>query len=250
MLLIVLALFWIAILIPIAIRHFRENGTERSIESFHAEHDVLSRQEYTVAPAHRLDQPDDDYREPAGYRPRLTVVHADDTYGSLESRSTWEEWAEDYDYDDERGATPRYETQNRYVAAYSTTPHAREITHYGQPIEPYVSMRLRRTRIFLGLLVGAVLFTMLSFLVNSAIVQDIALLLWLGMAAFIAAALLSVSQGFLHESSLPLRRSNSRALASVEPLYPAGYAAYDDEFYNGDDEGRWRRESASRYALG
>src|SRR5271168_3094877 len=103
MLLIILALFWVALLAPVAIRKLRDGGAERSIQSFHAEHEVLSRQEYAVSPAQRLDQPDVDERplQSPGRRSRLTVVHADDTYGSLESRSSWDEWSADYEYDDE-----------------------------------------------------------------------------------------------------------------------------------------------------
>ena len=37
MLLLVLALLWVAILVPIAVRYLRDAGTERSIESFYAE---------------------------------------------------------------------------------------------------------------------------------------------------------------------------------------------------------------------
>ena len=40
MLLIILALFWVAILAPVVVRRFRDSGTERSITSFHAEHEV------------------------------------------------------------------------------------------------------------------------------------------------------------------------------------------------------------------
>ncbi len=58
MLLIVLALIWVALLAPVVIRRLREGGAEKSIQSFHAEHEVLSRQDYTVIPAHRLDEPD------------------------------------------------------------------------------------------------------------------------------------------------------------------------------------------------
>jgi hypothetical protein len=102
MLLIILALFWVALLAPVAIRRLRDAGAERSIQSFHAEHEVLSRQEYAVNPAHRLDQPDQvESPQPPGQRSRLTVVHADDTYRSLESRSSWDEWADDYEYDDD-----------------------------------------------------------------------------------------------------------------------------------------------------
>src|SRR5580692_9987763 len=102
MLLIVLALFWLALLTPMIVRRFRDGGPERSIQSFHAEHEVLSRQEYAVNPAHRLDRPDEaeSSLHGAGRRSRLTVVHADDTYGSLESRSSWDEWSADYEYDE------------------------------------------------------------------------------------------------------------------------------------------------------
>src|ERR1700685_21531 len=124
MLLIILALFWVALLAPMAIRRLRDGGAERSIQSFHAEHEVLSRQEYTVNPGHPLYQPDaaEASHQGAGRRSRLTVVHADDTYRSLESRSSWDEWSEDYEYDD--APINRRESMNRYAAAYSPLPTA------------------------------------------------------------------------------------------------------------------------------
>src|ERR1700685_2673669 len=124
MLLIILALFWVALLAPVAIRRLRDGGAERSIQSFHAEHEVLSRQEYAVNPAHRLDQPDEVVAgvHGPGRRSRLTVVHADDTYRSLESRSSWDEWSADYEYDD--APINRRESMNRYAAAYSPLPTA------------------------------------------------------------------------------------------------------------------------------
>jgi hypothetical protein len=250
MLLIVLALFWVAVLIPIGIRHFRENGTERSIESFHAEHDVLSRQEYSVQPSHRLEFEDEDYEDEVQSRPRLTVVHEDDTYRSLETRSSWDEWSEDYDYDDERPTQSRYDEKNRYAAAYSSVPRESDTQRYDDQYPIRASMKVRRTRIFIGLLASAVLFTMFTLLVSSSLVEDVALLLWLGFAGFVAAALLSVSQGYLHESSLPLRRIYSRGMATIAPLRPEIYEDDDSEFYDGDDDGQWSRESSSRYALG
>src|ERR1035438_3548597 len=124
MLLIILALFWAALLAPVVIRRLRDGGPERSIQSFHAEHEVLSRQEYVVNPAHRLEQPDEaepEIREP-GRRSRLTVGHADAPYRSLESRSWWDEWSRDYDYDDDEPSNAR-ESMNRYAAAYSSVPN-------------------------------------------------------------------------------------------------------------------------------
>lgn len=251
MLLIVLALVWVVILVPIVVRHFRENGNERSIEHFHAEHDVLSRHEYSVAPAHRLDiahrhhEEGHDTRE----RPRLTVVHADDTYRSLESRNSWEDWSEDYDYDHDQRSLQREEAKNRYAAAYSSVPNERDAVRYQEPPRRHVSMKVRRTRIFLGLLAGALLFTASDFVMSSSLVQDLALVFWLGLVGFVAAALIAVSQGYLHESSLPIRLP-SRKLATIEPLYPHMYEEDDSEFYEAEAEDQWRRESASRYALG
>src|ERR1039457_2770901 len=115
MLLIILALFWAALLAPVLIPPLRDGRPERSTHSFHAEHEVLSRQEYVVNPAHRLEQPDEaepEIREP-GRRSRLTVVHADDTYPSRGSEGSWDEWSGAYAYDDDEPSNAR-ESMNRY----------------------------------------------------------------------------------------------------------------------------------------
>jgi hypothetical protein len=255
MLLIVLALVWVAILVPIVIRHFRESGGERSIEHFHAEHDVLSRHEYSVSPAHRLEMADRtaEANHESRERPRLTVVHADDTYRSLETRGSWGDWSQDYDYEDEPRVAQRPEPGNRYAAAYSSVPSEHDAVRYDtvrhqEPLRARASMKVRRTRIFLGLLAGALLFTVASFVVGSSVVQDLALLLWLGLVGFVAAALIAVSQGYLHESSLPVHLP-SRQLATIAPLHPEGYEEVD-EFYEAEAEDQWRRESSSRHAVG
>ena len=251
MLLIILALFWVALLAPTVVRRFRENGTERSIESFHAEHQVLSRQEYTVAPAHRLDQPD--LRPTSGgpdslRRPRLTVVHADDTYGSLESRNSWDEWSEDYDYDD--GPRTRQAPANRYAAAYSSVPRASTVRHEYQPQVRRRSMRSQRRMMFSRLVLGAVVMTVLGIVTGYSPVMDLALVAWVSVAAFVALALYSVSQGYLHESSLPLHLPQRRSLATVQPLYDEYPEQYEDEFrsefYEPDSDVRWQREPQSR----
>jgi ABC-type Fe3+-siderophore transport system permease subunit len=255
MLLIVLALFWVAILVPVVVRHFRESGTERSIESFHAEHEVLSRQEYAVSPAHRLDAPDHDERRDAYERPRLTVVHADDTYRSLETRSSWDEWSQDYDYDREMRSRERIdarrheEATNRYASAYSSVPTQHDPIMYDDPYASHVSMRVRRTRIFLALLAGATLFTLGAFAMSSSIVQDLAVLSWIGLVAFVGLALYSLSQGYLHESSLPLRRKREE-LATIAPLRPESYGEYGNGYYEEESPSEWRRDSASRHAIG
>ena len=251
MLLIILALFWALLLVPIVVRRLRDNGSERSIESFHTEHEVLSRQEYTVPPAHRLADAEsyEVPREREARRPRLRVVHDDDTYGSLAARGSWQEWAEDYEFD-ESPAARRAVSTNRYATAYSSTPSAARAT-YEEPVLRRRSMRARRRVMFTRLLLTAVALSVLGYLLGYSAVVDLAVISWIGVVCFVALALYSVSQGYLNEDSLPLRLPQRRALASVQPLY-ANRAVDEsyDEFYEPDSDVRWRHESQPHRALG
>lgn len=270
MLLIVIALLWGALLIPLAVRRLRDHRSDRSIEQFHAEHEVLSRQEHTRAPAHRLDEPDEGYdayesdERPTQSRPRLTVVHADDTYQSLENRGSWDEWNHDYDFDEGRG--PRRDVSgNRYAAAYASVPRTSvrqtdassmrrdDVLSYEAPRRR--SMRARRRVVFSRLVLGTVVTSLLAFLTGVALLTDLAVLAWMGVVSFVSLALYAVSQGYLHESSLGIRLGRSRQLASVEPLYRAPVDEYadeyrDDEYRRSGPEAQWRDDSPSRYALG
>ena len=258
MLLIILALFWVAVLAPTVVRRFRDNGTERSIDSFHAEHQVLSRQEYTVAPAHRLDQDGRETTIDANslHKPRLTVVHADDTYRSLESRGSWDEWSEDYNYDDEP-TNRRESSKNRYAAAYSSVPSATQATANRVTYEPVLrrrSMKAQRKMMFGRLLLGSVAFSIIAFVSGMSLLTDVAIASWVCVVAFVALALYAVSQGYLLESSLPLRLPQRRALATIQPLYDEYPVQPEEEFasdfYEADSDVRWQRESQSRSALG
>ena len=255
MLLIILALFWAALLAPMIVKRLRDGGTERSIDSFHAEHEVLSRQEYAVSPAHRLDQSDEleSARSRDLRRSRLTVVHADDTYRSLESRSSWDEWSEDYDYDD-RAPARREPAMNRYAAAYSSVPRKTTVrTEYEAPVR-YRSMKSRRRVMFTRLVVAAVLLTTIALVSGYSLVMDLAVVAWVCVVAFVALALYAVSQGYLNESSLPVRFPQPRPLATVQPLYRNKLPEMDEEFaseyYEPESEDAWARESRSRRALG
>jgi len=254
MLLIVLALFWVALLAPVAIRRLRDGGAERSILSFHAEHEVLSRQEYAVNPAHRLDQPDDTESALQGHarRSRLTVVHADDTYRSLESRSSWDEWSEDYEYDDQ--PNNERESMNRYATAYSSVPNETTVRRsYDAPIRQR-TMKSRRQMMFVRLVIASVVLSILAFTVSYSLIMDLAVASWVCVVSYVALALYAVSQGLLNESSLPLRLPQPRKLASVQRLYDAVTPRYEDEFeseYEADDEDDgWQRQSQPRRALG
>lgn len=244
MLLIVIALLWVALLTPMALRKLRDRGTERSIESFHTEHEVLSRQPYAVAPAHRLSEPD-----PVGARDsRLTVVHADDTYRSLESRRSWEEWSEDYDYD---RYEPAVAPANRYAHAYSSVPREEAYARATAPRLARRSARAQRRLIFSSLAAAVVVTTGGAFLVSSSMVVDLAIVAWVALAGYVSLALYAVSAGYLDESSLGMRR-RAQPMASVAPLRREPMTALneEDEFgYDDSPDAGWRR-SSSRYALG
>ena len=253
MLLIILALFWVALLAPVAIRRLRDGGPERSIESFHAEHEVLSRQEYSVPPAHRLDRPDEGDTQVAEEirRPRLTVVHADDTYRWLETRSSWDEWSDDYDFDDE--APSRATNMNRYAQAYSSVPNETTATRsYEAPIRRR-SMKSRRKMMFVRLVVGATVLTVVAFLSGYALVTDVAVASWVCVVSFIALALYAVSQGYLEESSLGVRIPQTRRLATIQPIYGDDASPSSNEFdaeYDEEYDDGWQREPMQRRALG
>ena len=257
MLLIVLALFWVALLVPIVVRRLRDGGTEKSIQSFHAEHEVLSRQDYAVAPAHRLNQPDqlalnDEMVE---RRPRLTVVHADDTFGSLESRSSWDEWSEDYEYDARSSNEPR---TNRYAQAYSSRPREPLSTPRYEASIRRRNMKAQRRMFFTRLLLSALVISMIAFVSGYGLLVDVAALAWLGVVAYVALALYAVSQGYLNDSSLPLRLPRRREMATIAPLYseyddhfaPQYKEEFSSEFFQPETEDQWRRESQRRSALG
>jgi len=250
-LLIILGLFWVAILVPVVVRRFRDSGTEKSIHSFHAEHEVLSRQEYSVSPAHRLDPLDQEEGHPdLDPRPRLTVVHENDTFRSLESRTSWDDWNDDYDYEREDQQTRPIDPVNRYVTAYSSVPNEREVFNsYDRPVRRD-AMKARRQQVFLLLAATAAVLSGLNFVVGYSFLEDLAILAWMGFVCYIALALFAVSQGFLYESSLPIRIPQGRTLSTVAPLYHDDVEEYDSEFYDANDDSEWRRESPSRYAVG
>src|SRR5664279_5639976 len=255
MLLVVLALFWVALLTPVVVRRFRDGGTEKSIDSFHAEHEVLSRQEYAVAPAHRLDDSDhyESHEPEPARRPRLTVVHDDDTYRSLETRGSWDEWAEDYDYDHDDEAPRRSVSTNRYAAAYSSVPSGSVVSTYREP-PVRRSMKAQRRMILTRLALAVATTTILGVATGYSILVDLAVLTWIGFAVYLALALYAVSQGYLFESSLGIRLPSVRPMATVQPLYYGADDEYEteaeSEFYDAESAGQWRRESSSRYALG
>lgn len=256
MLLVILVLVWVAAGAYVAVQRFRDNGTEKSINSFHAEHEMLSRQEYVYAPAHRLDEPDEAptrQSEPPR-RAHLTVVHDDDTYRSLESRSSWDEWRDNYDYDRDDEASPRLAPINRYAAAYSSMPTAPVARDYREPPLRRRTMKAQRRIVLTRLLLVVATTTILGLFTGISLVVDLAIVTWLALAGYVSLALYAVSQGYLFETSVGVRLARERKLATVEPIfgdYDEPYAVEEpSEFYDPASDVRWRRESPARYASG
>lgn len=252
MLLIVLALLWIALLTPVVLRRVRDARAERSIDSFHHEHEVLNRQPHSVEPIHRLaDYPSEVPAAPMTHRARLTVVHADDTYGTLESRASWEEWSQDYDYDDPPMSDVHSRESNRYAAAYS---------HAHQPIGEDVatpvrhhSMRRRRKLIFSRLVAGAVVLTLIGFVSGFAPFTYLAVVDWMSVVGYVAAAVYAIRQGYLRPSSISRRLVVHRSMATVQPLYEPTterYVDYDEYAYEDTDQVPWPRTAPRRRAIG
>jgi hypothetical protein len=132
-------------------------------------------------------------------------VHAGDTYRSLESRTSWDEWADDYDYDrdEETSAT---ESANRYVSAYSSVPNDQEVRDaYDAPSAAWRHDEGATHDIVRGPSRRRAVFSGAYLLVGGSLIEDLAILAWVGLTCYVALALFAVSQGFLYESSLPLR---------------------------------------------
>jgi hypothetical protein len=261
MLLIILALFWVALLAPIVVRRLRDGGTEKSIQSFHNEHEVLSRQDYAVEPANRLARPGESLvtAQSGGHKPRLAVVHENDTYQTLESKSTWDEWSEDYDYDDAQrpGATQ----PNRYAKAYSSRPSRPTQPAVTQRYQPPIrrrTMKAQRRMFFFRLIMVALVLTLIAYVSGMSLLVDVAALAWLGVVAYIALAFYAVSQGFLNDSSLPLHLPKRPEFAAVKSMYdenderyvPRYEQEFTSEFYEPEADEQWQHQSLRRRALG
>lgn len=259
MLLIIIALFWVAVLANFTVGRLRDRGTERSIASFHAEHERLGRHQM-VAPANRLKL---ESREtmvrridtPNGY----TVVHADD---QPLRRSTYRYARDEYAGYDEPTATP-----HRY-AAYGSQPY------YAQDYQPIAQREQRvpgdiRRRLFWRLALPTLFMTMLAIFFTSSLTVDLAVITWVPFLAFYVFAMYVVEQGWMPSNGLPIpvvrwphvnfsdMRIGERAserLATIRNLHSAiddefeEYDQYDNEYY---EEGQsWDRPGHRRRAVG
>lgn len=237
---------WVVLLSPFAYRWLRDRGGERSIETFHHEHESLRRRGYSVQPARVLED-EVPLIEEAPRRPRLRVVRDEDTLPILESEMSWEEWGRFHGIDavNDEVAPVRPARSNNPYAAYAATPPVTMTAPYYEEVPlRRVSMRTRRHRIATALVSAAVFFSGGNLLFGVSLFQDLAIVAWLGVVGYAALALTAVALGYLDQSSLGLRRPR---VASVTPLDVVEEAP--SAFYEDDEDSQWRREP-SRYALG
>ena len=245
MLIIGILLLWVVLLSPFAYRWLRDRGGERSIQTFHHEHESLRRRGYSVQPARVLED-EVPLVEETTRRPRLRVVRDEDTLPILESEMSWEEWGRFYgeELGEVEAVAPQPTRSTNPYAAYAATPSVSMPAPYAEAPLRQVSMRTRRHRIAAGLVSAAVLFSGGNMLLGVSFFQDLAIVAWLAVVGYAALALTAVALGYLDQSSLGLRRPR---IASVTPLEVVDEGP--SEFYEDDEDTQWRREP-SRYALG
>ncbi len=253
MLLLVLALVWVAILLPILIRYSRDRGGERKIESYHTERETLNRQEHAaVTDAYREYPPPAPAmeRERPG-RPHLTVVYPDDTVRSLQARGSWEDWRRDYDYDvrEGRDAVRAQLEKNRYAAAYASAPKD-FLVDDDEPYGSLVAMQIRRRRILITLVLTCLAFTAFTLVSSSLLVEDLAVLSWAALIGFVVLGLVAIGLGYMESPFAPSYGVRPVIETPYRPAYGRDVEDLEEEYFDENDERTWRRETAPRRALG
>lgn len=253
MLLLVLALVWVAILLPVLVRYWRDRGGERKIESYHTERERLIRQEQEHAvfdPRH--ESPSEPLERERPGRPHLTVVYPEDTVRSLKERGSWDEWRRDYEYDleDNRDAVRARLEHNRYAAAYSSVPNEVFDTGFDEPYGTQVSMQLRRRRILVGLVLTCLAFTLLTLVSSSAFLANLAVLAWALLIGFVDLGLVAIGLGYMESPLDTVTRTNVEVERPSQPAYESDVEYLDEEYFDEDDQRVWRHETAPRRALG
>jgi len=252
-LLLVLALVWLAILLPVLVRYWRDRGGERKIESYHTEREMLIRQEQEhAASVPRHESPSAHLERERPGRPHLTVVYPEDTVRSIQERGSWDEWRRDYEYDveDNREAVRARLERNRYAAAYSSVPNEAFEAGFDEPYDTRVSMQVRRRRILVGLVLTCLAFTVLTMVSSSSLLENLTILSWALLIGFVVLGLVAIGLGYL-ASPLDVVSRPSLEAEIPRPLeYESDVEYVDDEYFDEEDQRAWRHDTAPRRALG
>ena len=235
MILLGLAVFWFFVIAGISWHFFSSARATKSVKTFEEGRHTLRRHGYSVPPAHIVED-EAHHVEAEAIRPRLRVVR-DDVAETNED--VWAEWGREHGVAVE---APVARPRNPY-AAYKATPTAELTMHLDEPLPRRVSMKVRRTRIFAGLLGSAIVFSLLNMVAGLSLLGDVAVLAWIGLVGFVVLALVAISLGYLNQPSFMTRRTPLASVTTLEPVVE------DEEFYDADDTSDWRREPVRR-ALG
>lgn len=257
MLIAVVAIFWVVVITWLAVDHFRDRSGVRSVDEFHTEFQNFDRRSYAIEPAHRLPRPASapSYQRPVANR---NIVHADDALRLADKHEYWRRWSDEQEFDE-----GELRSQHRY-AAYASTPQV-SVSYDDEErtyVRPVVSAGVMRRRWIGGLAGSAVLLSLLSYLSGISLVADLSYLAWVGTVLYVAAAVYSMSQGWL---TLGTRRSSYRDQYQDAPVEAYESATYDDEyeydyqddyqdeaedgFYTPQSDG-WQRAPQQRRAFG
>lgn len=231
----ILVVVWIAVLTPIALRHFRDRDTNRSIVSFHSRLAHLQPEAPIVAPAHRLSE-----AEPTVVRaapdpaptPRLRLVPPGAEPAELDREMSWDDWSRAYADDPETPAAPAaapLRAASR-ATAYARVPQVSEIAVLADttPMRWGASQRQRRRRVIIGLGASTALSTLLFIMVNSIVVDLWAAVSWVAVAGYLGLMYYAMNAGLLRVSS----SREVREPDDSEPSYDFdGYPIEADERY-------------------
>ena len=185
-----IVVMWVVLLTPFAVRRIREANLDKSIVNYRKGLQIMRRQGYSVQPARLLE--DEQPLEISETRPHLRVVRDEDVEAA-------------------KAANP--------YAAYASVPNG--LSNGDGSLRPLVSMRVRRARVFIGLTVVTVLFTIVAALGAGSFFTALAVLAGSALVGFVALAFVSVALGYLEPSSLGLRR--------VATAYAPEAEAYEDD---------------------
>ena len=274
MLLIILAVLWIAVLAPTGFRRLRDRQTNHSIEAFHSGYESLShRGDYVVDPAYKLH--DNEYAQPppepeeaiTPRLPRLRLVAPGETPASLAREMSWAEWSESMADDPfERVAAPAFSNRESHIVtsfdddvtpvnpavAYSRPMQQTSLSaerHFDTgPVRGARDQRRRRRNFVLGLGALAILDSLAAFALSSLMISYSAAALWFVWFTYLALMFVAMQRGMIASSRNTRSTSASRRERYVEAPAAVNEEAYANEFYKPDAGQEWARQA--RYASG
>jgi len=274
MLLIILAVLWIAVLAPTGFRRLRDRQTNHSIEAFHSGYESLShRGEYVVDPAYKLydegsaQPPPEPEEEITPRLPRLRLVAPNETAASLAREMSWAEWSESMADDPfERVAAPAFTHRENHtdVSFDDDVAPVNPAVAYSRPMQQTAlsaerhfdtgpdrgarDQRRRRRNFVLGLLALAILDSLAAFALSSTMIIYSAAAFWFAWLSYLALMFVAMQRGMIASSRVTRSTTAPRSERYIEAPAASYEETYDNEFYEPETAREWPRQA--RYASG